>query len=81
MSDRIKKMNELQLTDEIILSDIAGYEKRIILAKEKLAELPSSADGWKERKKLQDTKRALDADIKHIRQMIGYATEALNEQN
>ena len=73
-------MNELQLTDEMIRSDIAGYEQRIETAQEKLAELPDSAASWKERKKIQDTKRALEGDIKHISHIIKYAIEALNEQ-
>ena len=73
-------MNELQLTNEMILSDIAGYKQKIKTAKQKLAELPESTASWKERKKLKDKKQALEGDIKHIRQMIGYATEALNEQ-
>ena len=73
-------MNELQLTDEMILSDIAGYEQKIEMAKKKMAELPESAVSWLERKKLKDKKRALESDIKHISHIIKYAIEARNEQ-
>ncbi len=70
----------LELTNEMIRSDIAGYEQRIEMAKQKLVELPSWAASWKERKKLQDIKRALEGEVRHVRHLIRHATEALNEQ-
>lgn len=70
----------IQLTDEMILSDIAGYEQRIEMAKQKLSELPLSAVNWKDRKKIQGTKRELEGEITHIRQIIRYANEALSNR-
>ena len=39
------------LTDDMILEDIGGFEKRIQDARDKLSKLPETADTWQARKK------------------------------
>ena len=69
----------LELTDEMILNDIAGFEDRIAAARVKLAGLQeSSPSGWKERKRLKAKRRELEGEVVHIDNLISIARSALN---
>jgi hypothetical protein len=68
----------LILTDADILADIIAYEDRIGDAQEKLDALPADADTWKEKKKLKEKRRALGDEIRHVRNLINIAEEALS---
>ena len=69
----------MELTNEAIRADIAGYRDRIQQAKNKLAGLPASAGTWAARKRLESQRRTLADDIRHYRVLIGYAEAALIE--
>ena len=65
------------LTNDMILDDIAGFKQRIQTARKKLAALPATAIDWKEHKKIKSKKHELKSEISHVKQLIGYAKEAL----
>ena len=69
----------LILTNDMVLDDIAGFQTRIHIAREKLDALPATAIDWKEHKKIKAKRRELKGDISHIKKLIGYAKEALEE--
>ena len=69
---------QIELTNEMILDDIAGFEQRIETAREKLAELPAGRLPFKEYKIRKRRRRDLESEIEHVKSLIGYATEALN---
>ena len=69
----------LELTDRIILADIAIFKARIAAARAKLEKLNEQMpSGWKEKKKLKAKKRDLDGEITHVNSLIGIARTALD---
>ena len=70
-------MTALVLTREDILRDIAGFEDRIRIAKEKRSALPASASTFEERKKIKNERQRLLNEIQHVNTLIGYPEEAL----
>ena len=68
----------LILTDADILADIIVFEDKIGAVQAKLDALPADAATWKEKKKLKEKRRALEDEIRHVRNMINIAEEALN---
>ncbi len=69
----------MDLTNEMILADIAGFEDRIASARVKLKKLnEQDPSGWKEKKKLKAKRQALDADIIHVNSLIAIARSALD---
>lgn len=66
----------LELTREPIKADIAGFQQRIKAAQNKLSALPA-ATNWKERKKIEATRRTLTSKIEDVKRLIGYTREAL----
>lgn len=69
----------MNLSNEIILKDIAGFEERIAVAQDKLAELKeSSPSNWKERKRLKSKRREFQNEIDHVLNLIAIAKTALN---
>jgi len=73
----------ITLTNDLILDDIAGFEQRIQIAREKLAVLPEGYLPYTEHKKREKQHRELQADISHIENLIKYAHEGieLHEQD
>ena len=67
----------ITLTNDMILDDIAGFQNRIQVAREKLDALPAAVINWKDHKKIKTKRRELESDIKHIRGLISIAEEAL----
>jgi len=67
----------LILTDEDILVDIRGFERRIQAAHDKLAALPEGYLPYREHKKREKLRRELQAEIKHVLGLISYARETL----
>ena len=68
----------LLLTDEDIMKDIKEFEKRIQAAREKLSELPKTAETWQARKKSMEKGRILESEIEHIKRLMAIAVEALS---
>ena len=69
--------NSMGLTLQEIKEDIAEYEDRIHLAKLNLANLPEGRLPFKEHKKREGQRRDLQAEIEHVKQLIGYAREGI----
>ena len=68
----------MDLTDEMILADIAGFEDRIAVARKKLAGLKeSTSSNWKERKRLKTKRRELKTEVEHVLNLIALARSAL----
>jgi len=67
-------MEPLKLTIAQIKAEIAAYRKRIEDAKQKLDDLQHRIMPWK---KKRDQERALRNEIKHVKQLIKYAEDAL----
>ena len=67
----------LILTNDMILDDIAEFQNRIQISREKLAALPATAIDWKEHKKIKAKRNEMESEISHIKILIGYAKEAL----
>lgn len=70
----------IELTAENIQADIAEYEARLVAAESKLSELPTGYVSYPEYKKREAVRQELEAEITHVKQLLTYATEALNEQ-
>ena len=70
---------QLKLTKEDIEQDIIYYRARLDRIRDRLATLPANPRTWQERKKAMTERQRLEAEIRHVRQLIEYATEALNE--
>ena len=68
----------LLLTDEDILEDIREFEQRIQAARDKLSELPETADTWPAKKKLKEKRYILGSEIEHVKRLISIAEEALS---
>ena len=67
------------LTEADLLNDLAGYIARAILVEDRLAELPIMAPDWKAKKKLEEKRRVLNQEIKHVDNLIKIAQEALED--
>jgi hypothetical protein len=65
----------MELTKEQIECDIEAYRDRLSKAEDKLNELPEGLKG----RKLAQTRRVLLSEIRHVKTLIGYAQEALND--
>jgi hypothetical protein len=70
---------QIELTNEMILDDIAEFQNRIKSAREILAELPTGYLTYPENKNREKQRRDLEAEIRHVQKMMGYAQEALEE--
>ncbi len=68
----------LILTNDMILEDIRGFEKRIQGAKGQLSKLQETAETWETRKKLKEKRKILTDEIKHVRNLIGIGADALS---
>jgi len=71
------KSRIMNLTVEQIEKDIAGFRDRIQTAKAELDALPTGRLPFKEHKKRERISRECKAEIKHVRQLIGYAREGI----
>lgn len=69
----------MEITNEIIRTDIAGYMERISQGEIKLADLPGGYLSYQKYKKREQKRRQLKGEISHIQKLMRYATEALNE--
>lgn len=67
----------LILTDTDILKDIEDFEMRIQAAQNKLASLPEGHLTITEHKKREASRRVLTDEIKHVKNLINIAREAL----
>jgi len=67
---------QLHLTEQDIQADIAAYQARIQLARDKLATMPATASTYKEIKKLGTQRRALQDSINHVYRLVAYAEAA-----
>lgn len=70
---------QIELTTESILKDIEGFQARISEAKNKLAGLPGGYLSYPEHKKREKQRRELEDEIDHVKILIGYAEEALDD--
>ena len=61
----------ITITD--IEKDIQGYQARISATQSKLAGLPTGHLPYTEHKKREKQRRDLQAEIKHVQKLIGYA--------
>ena len=69
----------MDLTNKVILKDIAGFKDRIAAARGKLEKLNEQAPtDWKGKKRLRAKRQALDADIIHVNSLIAIARSALS---
>ena len=66
----------MELTTASIKADLEGFNQRIAGAELKLSALPVSKY---DSRKTKAARRALHAEVDHIRTLIGYATDALRE--
>ena len=73
-------MKIIKLTEESIREDLAGFEQRILNARQKAEALPE-VTAYKERKKVLRARVALLAEIAHVQRLVGYAADALRELN
>lgn len=64
-------------TPETIQADIAGYETRIQEAEAELASLPEGRLPYQEHKRREKRRQELQADIRHLKQLLTYAEGAL----
>ena len=69
----------IKLTAHEIEQDIAGFQKRISSAQNKLDRLPVGRLPYPEHKKREQQRRQLEDDIRHVKKMAGWATEVLGE--
>lgn len=69
----------LELTVADIDQDITDFEKRIEKAKDRLRALPSGWLPYAQHRKREKLRQDLQAEIEHVKRLIGYAREALNE--
>jgi len=67
----------MELTNEMILKDIAGFRMRIGEAETKISNLPAMPPGWKDRQKLRPQKKRLEDEIRHVNNLIAIAQGAL----
>jgi hypothetical protein len=65
------------ITQEIILRDVGGFERRIIEAREKLAALPTGGLAWVDHKRRETKRKEYLDEIQHVNRLIQYAKEGL----
>lgn len=70
---------KMELSIKDIEQDISGYQDRIIAARVKLDMLPGGYLEFKEHKKREQQRRALQAEIQHVENLIRIANEAIEE--
>lgn len=68
----------MNLTISDIEKDIAGFRARIQTAKAELAVLPDGYLPFKQHKRRAKQRRDLQAEIKHVNILIGYAREGIS---
>jgi len=66
---------DLSISD--IKDDISEYQERIQTTRQKLIGLPEGYLPYPEHKKREKQRRELQADIKHLQQLMGYANEGV----
>ncbi len=69
----------MDLTREQTEQDIQGYQGRLRKVQQRLDDLPLKGRIPFEGRKLKATRQQLEADIRHIRRLIGYAEGALSD--
>lgn len=70
--------NEIMgLTISDIQKDIMGYQQRIQTAEQQLANLPEGYLPYAEHKRREKVKRECQAEIDHVKGLIGYAIEGI----
>lgn len=67
------------MNNQDILNDIAGYEERISEAKNKLSLITTGYLPYLAHKKRELQRKELEIEVSHVKQLIGYAEEALIE--
>ena len=67
----------MNLTVEQIEKNIAGYKAKILTAQTALAALSTGHLSFKEHKKREKIRRNCKAEVKHCKQLIGYAREGI----
>jgi hypothetical protein len=72
-------MTQIELTEEDIKQDIIYYQARLNRIQDRLDELPARVGSWQENKKIKLDRQRLEAEIRHVRQLIEYAKDALTE--
>jgi hypothetical protein len=65
----------ITITD--VEKDIQRYQARMSTARSKLADLPTGYLPYQEYKKREKQRRELQADIKHLQQLMNYANEGV----
>ena len=71
----------MDLSNEVILKDIAGFEARIAVARAKLEALPSGQPvSYKERKLRRAKKREYESEITHCNKLKRIALTAMTER-
>lgn len=69
----------IELTEDMIRSEIQAFQDRIQAAWETFEKLPVTASTWQGRKKLKAQRRWLEGEVEHVQTLIRYAQEALRE--
>ena len=72
-------MGTIVLTRESVSADISAYQDRLHSAQQALRDLPTWGQTYKERKRLSTDRNRLMAEMEHVRRLIGYAQQALEE--
>ena len=67
----------MDLTISDIQNDIAGFQVRIQKAKAQLAGLPTGRLPYQDHKRREKVRRDLQAEVKHVQGLIGYAHEGI----
>lgn len=67
----------MNLTISDIEKDISGFRSRIQTAQNEIAALPNGRLSFKEYKNRERIRRECEAEIKHVKQLIGYAREGI----
>ena len=70
-------MNYLILTNEMIRSDLAGFQGRLQEARDKISKLPAGYLPYQEHKKREQTRRVLNDEIDHVKNLIHITNEAI----
>jgi hypothetical protein len=68
----------MNLTIEDIQRNIAGFQERISKAQTELTALPKGYLPFKQHKRREKQRRDLQAEIKHVNILIGYAKEGIS---
>ena len=68
---------KIDLSNEMIQSDLAGYRERLLSAETELAGLPSGHIPYQQHKAREAQRKEYLSDIEHLNRLIGYAKEGL----